>query len=158
MVGARLVPIRRVSTDHTTTRSRVTASLAAKKYQSQLAKLRLKPTRGREVSDGRTRWCLHFCQEEEAAMRPTVGEILADHVSLEVSCVDRIYVNGYVPKLQTSGQLVYFLSEHLGNPLASPALPGRPWAARSRSAASVAGGRPSRWSATNCTRAARATA
>jgi hypothetical protein len=58
-------------------------------------------------------------------MRPTVGEILADHVSLEVSCVDRIYVNGYVPKLQTSGQLVYFLSEHLGNPLASPALLGR---------------------------------
>jgi hypothetical protein len=30
-------------------------------------------------------------------MRPTVGEILADHISLEVSCVDRIYVNGYVP-------------------------------------------------------------
>jgi hypothetical protein len=58
-------------------------------------------------------------------MRPTVGEILADQVSLEVSCVDRIYVNGYVPKLQTSGQLVFFLSEHLGNPLASPAILGR---------------------------------
>lgn len=58
-------------------------------------------------------------------MRPTVGEILADHVSLEVSCVDRIYVNGYVPKLQTSGQLVFFLSEHLGYPLASPAILGR---------------------------------
>ncbi|HVR07587.1 MAG TPA: hypothetical protein VMW75_06020 [Thermoanaerobaculia bacterium] len=58
-------------------------------------------------------------------MRPTVREILADHVSLEVSCVDRIYVNGYVPKLQTSGQLVFFLSEHLGFPLASPAILGR---------------------------------
>ena len=58
-------------------------------------------------------------------MRPTVGEILSDHVSLEVSCLDRVYVNGYVPSLQTSGQLVYFLSEHLGNPLASPALLGR---------------------------------
>ena len=58
-------------------------------------------------------------------MRPTVGEILADHVSLEVSCVDRIYVNGYVPKLQTSGQLVFFLSEHLGCPVASPALLGQ---------------------------------
>jgi hypothetical protein len=66
------------------------------------AKLRLKPTRGREVSDGRTRWCLNFCQEEEAAMRPTVGEILADHVSLEVSCVDRIYVNGYGGGILTS--------------------------------------------------------
>ena len=58
-------------------------------------------------------------------MRPTVGEILADQVSLEVSCVDRIYVNGYVPKLQTSGQLVFFLSEHLSYPLASPAILGR---------------------------------
>jgi len=58
-------------------------------------------------------------------MRPTVGEILSDQVSLEVSCLDRIYVNGYVPKLQTSGQLVYFLSEHLGHPVASPALLGR---------------------------------
>jgi hypothetical protein len=58
-------------------------------------------------------------------MRPTVAEILADQVRLEVSCIDRIYVNGYVPKLQTSGQLVFFLSEHLGYPLASPALLGR---------------------------------
>ena len=58
-------------------------------------------------------------------MRPTVAEILADHVSLEVSCLDRIYVNGYVPKLQTPGQLVFFLREHLGNPLPSPALLGR---------------------------------
>jgi hypothetical protein len=39
--------------------------------------------------------------------------------------VDRIYVNGYVPKLQTSGQLVFFLNDHLGYPLASPALLGR---------------------------------
>jgi hypothetical protein len=58
-------------------------------------------------------------------MRPTVAEILADQVSLEVSCVDRIYVNGYVPKLQSSGQLVYFLKEHLGYPIASPALLGQ---------------------------------
>src|SRR5215467_11831494 len=55
-------------------------------------------------------------------MRPTVAEILADQVSLEVSCVDRIYVNGYVPKLQTSGQLVFFLGGHLGNPVVSPVL------------------------------------
>lgn len=55
-------------------------------------------------------------------MRPTVAEILADHVTLNVGCVDRILVNGYVPKLQTSGQLVYFLGEHRGNPLVSPAL------------------------------------
>jgi hypothetical protein len=58
-------------------------------------------------------------------MRPTVGEILADHVSLEVSCLDRVYVNGYVPTLQTSGQLVHFLTTHLGKPVASPALLGQ---------------------------------
>lgn len=58
-------------------------------------------------------------------MSPTVGEILAEHVDLVVSCVDRIYINGYVPKLQTSGQLVYFLGEHLGNQVASPALLGQ---------------------------------
>jgi hypothetical protein len=58
-------------------------------------------------------------------MGPTVGSILAEHAGLVVSCVDRIYLNGYVPKLQTSGQLVYFLGEHLGNPLVSPALLGQ---------------------------------
>jgi hypothetical protein len=58
-------------------------------------------------------------------VRPTVAEILADHVTLSVGCVDRIFVNGYVPKLQTSGQLAYFLGEHRGNPLVSPALLGQ---------------------------------
>jgi hypothetical protein len=48
--------------------------------------------------------------------------ILRDHVSLSVSCIDRIYLNGYVPKLQTSGQLCYFLRDHLGYPIPSPAL------------------------------------
>lgn len=58
-------------------------------------------------------------------MGPTVEKILSEHVSLVVSCVDRIYVNGYVGKLQTPGQLVYFLHDHLGNPVASPAVLGQ---------------------------------
>lgn len=58
-------------------------------------------------------------------MRPTVAEILADHVTLRVGCVDRILVNGYLPKLQTSGALVYFLRDHRGNPVVSPALLGQ---------------------------------
>jgi hypothetical protein len=53
---------------------------------------------------------------------PNVESILRHHTSLSVSCLDRLYVNGYVPTLQTSGQLVYFLREHLGNPIPSPAL------------------------------------
>lgn len=52
---------------------------------------------------------------------PSVATILADHVSLSTSCIDRLYLNGYVPKLQTSGQLCGFLSDHLGNRIASPA-------------------------------------
>ena len=31
-------------------------------------------------------------------------------------CVDRLYLNAYVPNLQVSGQVVTFLTEHLGLP------------------------------------------
>jgi len=43
---------------------------------------------------------------------PTIPELLRDHVSPEIECVDRVYLNGYVPTLQTSGALVYFLQHH----------------------------------------------
>jgi hypothetical protein len=36
---------------------------------------------------------------------PTIPELLRDHVSLDIECVDRAYLNGYVPTLQTSGAL-----------------------------------------------------
>ena len=55
---------------------------------------------------------------------PDINEILRDHVTLEVECMDRIYLNGYVPKLQTGGQLVTFIMERLGKPIPSPALLG----------------------------------
>ncbi len=54
----------------------------------------------------------------------TVSELLRDHVSLDIECVDRVYLNGYVPTLQTSGALVYFLEKHRGELIASPALLG----------------------------------
>jgi len=53
---------------------------------------------------------------------PNLHSILQHHVSLTVSCIDRIYLNGYVPKLQTAGQLCWFLRDHLGYPIPSPAL------------------------------------
>jgi hypothetical protein len=53
---------------------------------------------------------------------PNVHEIIRDHVSLSTGCVDRLYVNGYVPTLQTPGQLVHFMRSHLGQPIASPAV------------------------------------
>jgi hypothetical protein len=51
-----------------------------------------------------------------------INDVLDGHVSLELDCVDRLYLNAYVPKLQVSGQVVTFLSDHLGFPVPSPSL------------------------------------
>jgi hypothetical protein len=55
-------------------------------------------------------------------MTPNIADIIRQHVSLSVRCLDRLYLHGYMPKLQTSGGLCYFLHDHLGNPIPSPAL------------------------------------
>jgi hypothetical protein len=52
----------------------------------------------------------------------TVGDLLDGHVSLDVQCLDRIYLNGYVPGLQVGGQVVSFMTQHLGCPVPSPAI------------------------------------
>jgi hypothetical protein len=44
------------------------------------------------------------------------------HVLLDIECLDRIYLNAYVPILQSSGQVVAFMTQHLGKPIPSPAL------------------------------------
>src|SRR3954454_23059053 len=51
-----------------------------------------------------------------------VNDLLAGHVTLEVECLDRLYLNGYVPNLQVSGQVVTFLCDHRGAKVPSPAL------------------------------------
>src|SRR3954454_20743317 len=53
---------------------------------------------------------------------PNVHELIRDHVTLSIRCLDRIYLHAYMPKLQTSGGLCYFLRDHLGHPIPSPAL------------------------------------
>ena len=52
------------------------------------------------------------------------SDLLAGHVDLDVSCLDRIYLNGYVPSLQVGGQVVSFLASR-GFPIPSPAVVGR---------------------------------
>jgi DNA-binding transcriptional ArsR family regulator len=52
----------------------------------------------------------------------TVNDVLDGHVALDIQCLDRVYLNAYVPILQTSAQVVAFLSTHLGYPFPSPAL------------------------------------
>src|SRR5262245_20976252 len=59
---------------------------------------------------------------KEGRMTPNIDSIIRDHVTLTVRCLDRIYLQGYMPKLQTSGGLCYFLRDHLGHPIPSPAL------------------------------------
>jgi hypothetical protein len=52
----------------------------------------------------------------------TVNEVLAGHAVLDIECLDRVYLNAYVPILQSSGQVVAFMTQHLGLPIPSPAL------------------------------------
>jgi hypothetical protein len=59
---------------------------------------------------------------KEVRMTPNISDIIRHHVSLEVRCIDRVYLHAYMPKLQTSGGLCYFLHDYLGYPVPSPAL------------------------------------
>ena len=52
----------------------------------------------------------------------TVPELLDGHVVLDIECLDRVYLNAYVPSLQVGGQVVGFLHGHLGMKIASPAV------------------------------------
>jgi len=52
----------------------------------------------------------------------TINEVLEGHVAMRLACVDRLYLNAYVPNLQVGGQVVQFLVSHRGNPVPSPAL------------------------------------
>src|SRR5260370_30512221 len=55
----------------------------------------------------------------------TVNDLLDGHVALDVECLDRIYLNGYVPMLQVGGQVVSFMTQHLGCSIPSPAIMGK---------------------------------
>ena len=52
----------------------------------------------------------------------SVAEILREHVTLEVECIDRMYLNVYVPQLQHERGVVAFFRYHRGHPFASSAL------------------------------------
>ena len=47
-------------------------------------------------------------------IRKSVAEILDHHVTFELEAIDRMYLNGYVPSLQTGGGVVWFMKQHLG--------------------------------------------
>ena len=51
-----------------------------------------------------------------------INELIRNHITLEVECLDRIYLNGYIPNLQIPGQLITFLVQHRKQKIPSPAL------------------------------------
>ena len=51
----------------------------------------------------------------------TVAEVLSEHVTFEVECIDRMYLNVYVPQLQHAGGLLGYVHRQLGLPIASTA-------------------------------------
>jgi hypothetical protein len=51
-----------------------------------------------------------------------INDVLEGHVALDLDCIDRLYLNAYVPNLQVPGQVARFLTEHLGFPIPSPVL------------------------------------
>ena len=52
----------------------------------------------------------------------SVAEILREHVTLDLESLDRMYLNVYIPKLQTERGVVGFFRYHRGHPFASSAL------------------------------------
>jgi len=52
----------------------------------------------------------------------TLSEVLQEHVTLEVECIDRMYLNAYIPRLQHELGVVGFLRKHRGHPIASSVL------------------------------------
>jgi hypothetical protein len=50
----------------------------------------------------------------------TIKEVLSDKVVLDIECVDRVYLNGYVKHLQLPGGLITFIREQMGFPIPSP--------------------------------------
>jgi hypothetical protein len=48
---------------------------------------------------------------------PNLNTLLDDHVLLAYESVDRIFLNGYVAKLQEPDQLAWFLGQHRGEEL-----------------------------------------
>ncbi|MDQ3988159.1 MAG: hypothetical protein M3291_02985 [Actinomycetota bacterium] len=55
----------------------------------------------------------------------TAADVLNDHVVFEVECIDRMYLNVYVPGLQYEGGLVAYVHRQLGLPIASTAPLGK---------------------------------
>jgi hypothetical protein len=50
----------------------------------------------------------------------TISDVLDGQVKLDLECLDRLYLHGYLARLQVGGQVIQFLN-HRGYPVPSPA-------------------------------------
>ena len=55
----------------------------------------------------------------------SIPELMDGRVTLEVECLDRLYLNGYIGPLAISGGWITFLREQLGKPIPSPVVLGQ---------------------------------
>ncbi|MEK6630263.1 MAG: hypothetical protein AABY89_05975, partial [Acidobacteriota bacterium] len=55
-------------------------------------------------------------------VRNSVAEILEKHVTFELECIDRMYLNAYVPSVQSGSGFVWFLRTQLGCRVPSTAM------------------------------------
>lgn len=55
----------------------------------------------------------------------TVADVIAEHTVFEMECVDRMYLNVYVPQLQYAAGIVGYVRQQLGLPIASTAPLGK---------------------------------
>jgi hypothetical protein len=55
----------------------------------------------------------------------SIPELMDRHVTLEVVCLDRLYLNGYIGGLATPGGLVTFMGVQLHKPIPSSVLLGQ---------------------------------
>jgi len=54
----------------------------------------------------------------------SVSEVIAEHVTFEVECIDRMYLNVYVPGLQYAAGLVGYVHPGFCRRSVIPGLPG----------------------------------
>src|ERR1700739_2568919 len=77
---------------------------------------RFRPPKRWSIPKGRSR------TGAEMSVSRSVAEVLADHVTLEVEGIDRMYLNVYVPGLQREQGVACFFRFHRGNQFVSSAL------------------------------------
>ena len=75
----------------------------------------------------------------------SAADVLSGHVTFEVECIDRMYLNVYIPQLQYATGLVSYIHRHLGKPVASTAALAPVTGAFTRAVRAFAAGRQIPW-------------